>query len=225
MIKSDREIDSARKAARIADAGQRVASEIVRAGIQEYEIAAEVEHIMRTLGSEDEGHRTIVSSGPRSVMGVFSGYSTDRVINDGDLVIVDTGATFDGYRSDLGRPYVAGKPSEKQRKIHDILIKAWDAAFAAVKPGVEGGDVDSAARKVLGKYQKYFDHEIGHGLGLSFEPPALTRGSKDLIQEKMIVTVEPGLYIDGVGGMIIEDPNIVLKDHAERLTSSPHEWS
>ena len=116
MIKSDREIDSARKAARIADAGQRVASEIVRAGIQEYEIAAEVEHIMRTLGSEDEGHRTIVSSGPRSAMGVFSGYSTDRVINDGDLVIVDTGATVDGYRSDLGRPYVPGYAQRKAKE-------------------------------------------------------------------------------------------------------------
>jgi Xaa-Pro aminopeptidase len=224
MIKSNDEIANVRKAAKIADRGQKTASEIIKPGMREHEVAAEVEHTMRVLGSEDEGHRTVVSSGPRTVFGVVSGFSTDRMIGEGEYVIVDTGATIDGYRTDLGRTYVAGKPTPKQKEIYKLVQNAWHAAFSTVRPGAVCGDVDAAARKVFGLYERFFDHEVGHGLGLSFEPPALGKNSKDVLKENMIVTVEPGLYIDGFGAVLIEDTNLITKGGAERLTAPPLVW-
>jgi Xaa-Pro aminopeptidase len=225
MIKSNDEIGNVRKAANIANRGQKTASEIIRPGMREYEVAAEVEHTMRVQGSEDEGHRTVVSSGPRAVFGVASGYSTDRMIKQGEFVIVDTGATIDGYRTDLGRTYLTAKPTPKQKEIYRLVQNAWEAAFSIIRPGAECGDVDAAARKVFGSYEKFFDHEVGHGLGLSFEPPALAKNSKEVLKENMVVTVEPGLYIDDFGAVLIEDTNLVTKYGAERLTALPLSWN
>jgi Xaa-Pro aminopeptidase len=225
MIKSNDEIANVRKAAMIADRGQKTASEVIRSGMREYEVAAEVEHTMRVLGSEDEGHRTVVSSGLRTVFGVVSGFSTNRTIGEGEFVIVDTGATIDGYRTDLGRTYVAGKPTPKQQEIYKLVQNAWQAAFSIVRPGAECGDVDAAARKAFGSYEKFFDHEVGHGLGLSFEPPPLGKNSKEVLKENMVVTVEPGLYIDGFGAVLLEDTTLVSKNGAERLTAPPLSWN
>jgi len=105
-----------------------------------------------------------------------------------------------------------------------LVKNAWAASFACVKPGAIAGDVDAAARKVFGEYEKYFDHEVGHGVGLTFEPPALGKGSTDVLKENMTVTVEPGLYIDGFGGMLVEDTTVIVKDRAERLTAPPLDW-
>ena len=224
MIKSPEEIGYIRKAAKIADEAQKTAAEVIKPGMREYEVAAEVEYTMRKLGSEDEGHRTLVSSGPRTTLGMGSGFTTNRRIDEGDIVVVDSGATINGYRTDLGRPYVAGKPTQKQKEIYELIQEAWAAAFACVKPGAIAGDVDTAARKVFGELEKYCDHEVGHGIGLTFEPPAVGKGSKDILKENMAVTVEPGLYIDGFGGMLIEDTTVVIKGGAERLTAPPLDW-
>ena len=116
MIKSQEEINDVRQAAKIADEAQKTAAEVVKPGRREYEVAAEVEYAMRSLGSEDEGHRTVVTSGPRTIVGAAMGGTTDRKINKGEIVVVDTGATINGYRTDLGRPYVAGKPTPKRRR-------------------------------------------------------------------------------------------------------------
>jgi Xaa-Pro aminopeptidase len=192
--------------------------------MREYEVAAEVEYAMRMLGSEDEGHRTVVTSGPRTALGVGSGFTTDREMREGELVIVDTGATVNRYRTDLGRPYVLGKPTGRQKEIYNLVREAWHAAFTCVRPGAIAGDVDAAARRVFGEYEKYFDHEIGHGMGLTFEPPALGKNSKDMLKENMVVTVEPGLYIDGFGGILVEDTTVVIKDGAQRLSAPPLDW-
>jgi len=224
VIKSDEEIEYIRKAAKIADEGQKTAANVIRPGMREFEVAAEVEYTMRVLGSEDEGHRTIVTSGPRTILAVVSGYTTERKIRDGELVVVDTGATINGYRSDIGRTYVAGKPTPKQKEIYQLIRKAWGAAFACVKPGTVAADADVAGRKVLGEYEEYFDHELGHGLGLSFEPPFLGKGRKDVFRENMVVALELGLYIDSFGGMLVEDTVLVTKDGAERLSSPPLDW-
>jgi len=223
-IKSPEEIADIRKAAKFADEGQKTAAEIIKPGMREYEVAAEVEYAMRRRGSEDEGHRTMVTSGPRTVMGVESGYTTDRVIKEGEFVVVDTGATFNDYRTDLGRPYVAGKPTSKQKETYKLLVNAQEAAFVRVKPNVITGDLDVAAREVLGEYEKYFDHELGHGIGLTFEPPALGKNRTDVLKENMVITIEPGLYIDDFGGMILEDTILVTKEGAERLTAPPLDW-
>jgi len=224
MIKSKEEILNIRKAAEIGEEAHKMAAEVIKPGMREYEVAAEVEYAMRSLGSEDEGHRTVVTSGPRTILGVVGGRTTDRKINKDELVIVDTGATINGYRSDLGRPYVAGKPTSKQKELYTLVRKAWDAAFALVKPGTIAGEVDAAARKAFGEYEKYCIHEVGHGIGLTSEPPALTKNSNHVLKENMAVNVEPALYIDGFGGFIIEDMTLVGKDGAERLTAIPMDW-
>jgi len=224
MIKSKEEISNIRKAAKIANEGQKTAAEVIKPGMREYEVAAEVEHTMRVLGSEDEGHRTVLTSGPRTTLSSESGYTSDRMIKEGELVVVDTGATINGYRTDLGRPYVAGRPTSKQKEIYKLVRSAWNAAFACVKPGAIGGNVDAAARKVFGEYEKHFTHAVGHGIGLTFEPPALEKNSKDVLKENMTVTVEPGLYIDGFGGILVEDTTLVLKDGVEHLTAPPLDW-
>jgi len=225
MIKSEEEIKYLRRASKIADEGHKTAAEVIKPGMREYEVAAAVEHAMRVLGSEEEGHKTYVTSGPRTVLAVASGRTTDRKIKAGDLLVIDTGAMINGYRSDMARTYVAGKPTQKQKEIYKLVQKAWDAAFAGVKPGAIGGDVDTAARKVFGAYEKYFDHEVGHGIGLSLpEPPALIKNSKDVLKENMVVTVEPGLYIEGIGGILLEDMTLIGKDGAEHLTAPPIDW-
>jgi len=223
-IKSKEEVEYIRKALKISEEGMKRAVEVIKPGMREYEVAAEAEYTMRKLGSEDEGHRTILTSGSRTVLGVGSGYCTDRIINEGDLVIVDLGSTINGYRSDLARPYIAGKPTSKQQKIYEVVREAWDAGFACVKPGVIAGDVDAAIRNALGEYAKYLDHEVGHGMGLEHEPPALTVGSKDVFKEDMVVSVESAVNIPDFGYMIIEDLAVIRKDGAERLSDFTMEW-
>jgi Xaa-Pro aminopeptidase len=227
MIKSGEEIEAIRRAAKIADEGERTAAEIIRPGMREDEVAAEVEHSMRVAGSElgqgIRGHPTAVYSGPRSYMGMF-GDNTDRKIGKDEFVIVDVGARVNGYLADLARTYVAGKPTARQEKIYNLVNEAWSAAFACVKPGANGGEVDAAARKVFGGEEKFFNHEGGHGVGLSIpEPPALVKNSTDNLSERMVVTVEPGIYFEDIGGAIIEDTVLVVKDGAERLTAPPME--
>lgn len=226
MIKSEEEIVAIRKAAKIADVGQKTAAEVIRPGIREYEVAAEVEYAMRILGSEDEGHRTVVASGSRTSTGSMGGYTTNREIGKDELVEVDTGATIDGYRTDLGRTYVAGKPTAKQKEIYKLVQKAWRAAFECVKPGALAEEIDAAARRAYGnEYEKYLIFEAGHGIGQTFEPPLLTKNNKAVLKENMVVTVEPGLSgIPGVGGFLIEDTTLVVKDGAERLTAPALDW-
>ena len=228
MIKSEDEIQNVRKSAKIADEGQKAAVRTVRPGMREYEVAAEVEHAMRILGSENEGHiyGPMVASGPRTLLGSTSGWVTDRTIGEGELVIVDTGATINGYRTDSARTYVAGKPSMNQKEMYDLVRKAWRAAFSRVRPETITSEVDVAARRVFGEYERYFDHGIGHGVGLSLpEPPRMIKDSREILKENMVVTIEPALYLDGIGGILVEDTVLVVKDGAERLTAPPLEWN
>jgi Xaa-Pro aminopeptidase len=187
-------------------------------------VGAEVDYAMGCLGSEDEGHKTIVTSGPRTALANTSGHITDREIREGDLVVVDTGATVKGYRTDLGRAYVVGKPTPRQQEIHRLVRGAWKAAFQAVRPGAIADDLDVAARKVLGNYEQYFNQEAGHGIGLSFEPPFLGKGRKDVLKENMVLAVEIGLYMDDFGGILIEDTVLVTKSGAECLTTVSSGW-
>jgi Xaa-Pro aminopeptidase len=224
-IKSDDELGAIRKAAKIADEGQRTAAEVIKPGVREIEVAAEVEYAMRLAGSEQgqgtKGHPINVHSGPRSYMGMF-GDASDRKIGESEFVIVDLGARVDGYLADLARTYMAGKPTSRHNKIYDLVSQAWNASFACVKAGATGGEVDGAARKVFGTDEKYFNHEGGHGIGLGMpEPPALVKNGRDILKERMVVTVEPGIYYEDIGGAIIEDTVLVRKEDAERLTVPP----
>jgi len=218
-VKDEKEIELMRKAAELTSEGMRVAYETVAAGVKEYEVAAEIEYAMRKQGSSGTAFETIVASG---VCSAFPhGGCSDKEIREGDLVVVDVGATYKFYRSDMTRTLVAGKPSEKQKKLYQIVKTAQEKAFEALKPNVKAADVDGVARKVIADagYGEYFVHSLGHGVGLEVhEPPTLSPDSKDVLAAGNVVTVEPGIYLVGYGGIRIEDTVLIQKNGAEKLT-------
>jgi Xaa-Pro aminopeptidase len=219
-VKDANEIKLLRKAAELTSEGMRVAREVVAAGVKEYEVAAEIEYAMRKRGSSGTAFETIVASGVCSAYP--HGGCSDREIHAGDLVVVDMGATYKFYRSDMTRTFVAGKPSEKQKKLYEIVKTAQAEAFRAVKPNAKAKDVDAAARKIIADagYGENFVHGLGHGVGLEVhEPPILSPDSKDVLTVGNVVTVEPGVYLVGYGGIRIEDTVRVQKNSAEKLTS------
>jgi Xaa-Pro dipeptidase len=225
-VKDVEEIELMRKAAELTSEGMRIAHETLAAGKREYEVAAEIEYAMRKQGSEGTAFETIVASG---VCSAFPhGGCSEKKIQEGDLIIVDLGATYKSYRSDMTRTFVVGTPSEKQKKLHQIVKKAQEKAFVAVKPNVKAADIDAGARKVIEKagYGKYFVHCLGHGIGLDVhEPPTLSPDSKDVLAESNVVTVEPGVYFVGYGGVRIEDTVLVHKNGAEKLTNGSYKLS
>jgi Xaa-Pro dipeptidase len=222
-VKDESEIELLRKAAELTSEGMRVAREVVAAGVKEYEVAAEIEYAMRKQGSSGTAFETIVASGLTSAFP--HGGCSDREIHEGDLVVVDVGATYKFYRSDMTRTFVAGKPSEKQKKLYEIVRAAQAEAFEAVKPNVKAKDVDAVARKVIADagYGDYFVHSLGHGVGLEVhEPPTLSPDSEDVLAVGNVVTVEPGVYLVGYGGVRIEDTVLVQKNGAEKLTNGAY---
>jgi len=203
--------------------GMRVAYEAIRSGVKECEVAGEIEYAMRKCGGWGTAFETIVASGVRSAFP--HGGCTDKKIRKGDLVVVDIGATYHYYRSDMTRTLVAGKPSEKQKKIYEIVKQAQAKALQAVKPKAKARDVDAAARKIIENagYGKYFVHGLGHGVGLEIhEQPTLSQESKDKLMIGNVVTLEPGIYILGFGGFRIEDTVLAQKGKAEKFTKGPY---
>ncbi len=218
-VKDEEEIELMRKAGELTIAGMRTAYELIKPGIKEYEVAAELEYVMRRKGSYGTAFETIVASGVRSAFP--HGRSTDRQIKEGDLVVIDIGAAYYYYRSDMTRTLVAGEPSEKQKKLYEIVKAAQEKAFQAIKPKVKAKEVDAIARKVIedAGYGEHFVHGLGHGIGLEVhEPPSLGRRSKDRLAIGNVVTIEPGIYIVGFGGIRIEDTILVAEREAEKFT-------
>lgn len=222
-IKDEEELKLMRKAAGLTSEGMKAAYEVIKSGVREYEVAAEIEYAMRSKGSWGTAFDTIVASGVRSVFP--HGGCTDRKIREGDLVVVDIGATYRHYRSDMTRTLVAGKPSAKQGKVYEAVRLAQEKAFQAVKPKAKTRDLDAIARKVIedAGYGEYFVHGLGHGVGLEIhEPPSLSPESKDKLTVGNVVTIEPGIYIVDFGGIRVEDTVLVQKRKTEKLTSGPY---
>lgn len=218
-VKDEKELELMRKAGELTSEGMKAAYETIRPGVREYEVAAEIEYAMRKTGSWGTAFETIVASGVRSAFP--HGGCTDRKIQKGDLVVVDIGATYKYYRSDMTRTIVAGKLSAKQKKIYEIVRLAQEKAFQAVKPKAKAKDIDAIARKVIedAGYDEYFVHGLGHGVGLEVhEPPTLNQESKDRLSVGNVVTIEPGIYAVGFGGIRIEDTVLVRKRKAEKFT-------
>ena len=222
-VKDKEEIELMRKAGELTSIGIKVAYEVIKPGITEIEAAAEIEYAMRRKGSWGTAFETIVASGSRSAFP--HGGCCDREIRNGDLVVVDIGATYKHYCSDITRTLVAGKPSEKQKRLYEIVKEAQEKAFQAIKPVAKAKDVDAVARKVIADagYGEYFVHGLGHGVGLDVhEQPVLSSQSKDTLEVGNVVTDEPGIYLVGFGGVRIEDTLLIQKNNAEKLTSGPY---
>jgi Xaa-Pro dipeptidase len=223
-VKDKTELAYMRKAAEITSEGMKSAAEVIRQGTREYEVAAEIEYAMRKLGSQGVAFETIVASGPRSAFP--HGRCTDKKIRKGELIVVDLGAKYQHYHADLTRTFIVGKPSSKQRKIYEVVREAQQKAFERLREGVKAKEADATARQIIKQagYAKYFVHNLGHGIGLEVhELPALTSNSKETLKAGNVVTVEPGIYIVGFGGIRIEDTVLIHKEKAEKLTKAPYE--
>lgn len=208
------------RAAEIAADGFETALGRVEEGMTEREVAAELEYALRRAGSGPLPFEPIVASGPRSSLPHAE--PGQRRLREGDLLLFDFGATAGGYGSDLTRTVVLGEPRPWQREIHDAVREAQAAALAGVAAGVPARDVDRAARRVLEEagLQERFGHSTGHGIGLEVhEAPRLSRRSEDRLEAGHVVTVEPGVYLPGRGGVRIED-DVAVEETGGRLLTS-----
>jgi len=169
-----------------------------------------------------ESFDTIVASGERSAMP--HGRPTERKMKKGDVVVIDMGALVSGYHSDITRTVCIGEPTDEQKKVYELLQKAQEAAYKVIKPGITGKEADAAARKAIQEagYGDYFSHGLGHGIGLEIhEAPPLRKTGDQVLEEGMVVTVEPGIYMAGKFGMRLEDDVLVTADGCEILTKIP----
>jgi Xaa-Pro aminopeptidase len=222
MIKSESETAAIRRSVDTnSRAFERVATG-VRAGMREQDLAAELEYRMRRLGAEKPSFETIVAAGARSALP--HAQPTAARLHAGDLVVVDMGALENGYCSDMTRMLFLGTPGTKVKRAYRAVLEAQLAAIDAVRPGVPATRVDGAARRVLKGYglEGAFVHSTGHGLGLEIhEPPRIGKRDKTRLRPGMAVTVEPGVYLEGFGGIRIEDTVLVTGSGCEVLTPTP----
>jgi len=222
MIKDRDEIDRTRVACDMA----RRAFEVVRATLTpemtELQVAADLEYQARRFGGKCMSFPSIVAVGPRSALP--HARPTSQRLAASDFLLIDWGVNEDLYMSDLTRILVTGKISPKLRKVYGVVLKAQLAAIKAIRPGVTCEAVDRVARDIIAKagYGKYFGHGLGHGTGLEIhEAPRLSQGQSTVLAAGMIVTVEPGIYLPGWGGVRIEDDILVTREGHEVLTSVP----
>ena len=194
-------------------------------GLTELAVAAELEHAARLAGAEAMSFDTIVASGERSALP--HGRASMAKLPKRGFVTLDFGVVLDGYCSDMTRTVHLGKALEGEREVYDAVLEAQEAAVAAVAPGVTSGDVDEAARSVLRRagLDKYFSHSTGHGVGLEIhEGPRLAAKQKQVLEQGMVITIEPGVYMPGKFGLRIEDMVLVTAASGEVLTPSVKAW-
>jgi Xaa-Pro aminopeptidase len=222
MTKDETEIACMRRAIDIAErALQRLlAEQAIRPGQTERQVAADLQVALLREGGQGEAFSPIVVAGPNSAL-PHAGPS-DRPMEIGDLVTIDWGTMFEGYRSDITRTFVLGRLSPELEPIYDAVLAANEAARLAIRPGLSAQEVDRIARRAitLAGYGEYFTHRTGHGLGLeTHEPPYMVEGNLELLQPGMTFTVEPGIYVSGLGGVRIEDDVRVTDQGVETLTA------
>ncbi len=223
-VKQPGEVDRIRRAAAITD---RALAEVLTGGLvgrTEADLAWDLEGRMRAGGADRAGYDLIVASGPNGARPHHG--AGPRRVQAGDLIVVDIGAEVDGYRSDMTRTYVTGAPTDRQQFLLDAVTGAQEAGVAMARPGSIGSEVDRACREVLAAegLADAFVHGVGHGVGLEIhEPPMLGRQSDAVLEAGCVITVEPGVYFPGEGGVRVEDTVLVTPGGAERLTAAPKE--
>jgi Xaa-Pro aminopeptidase len=222
--KDEYEISKIREAERLGSEAFAYLLNELRAGMTELEAALKLEFFMRSHGARKMSFDTIAASGVRSAMphGIASG----KTIENGDFVTFDFGCVLDGYCSDMTRTIVMGHPNEKQKEIYNTVLNAQTAAIDAVCVGMRCSDVDKTARDIISKagYGECFGHSLGHSVGIEIhENPCFSPKSEAIIQNGHVITVEPGIYVEGFGGVRIEDVVAIHNDMVENLTFSPKE--
>jgi len=218
------ELAQMRKAAILASHVVEHAIGLLKPGVREVEIAAEIDYQMCKRGAKDPAFKSIVAFGERSALP--HARPTSKQLRKNELVVLDLGAILGHYCSDITRTVYAGIAPKRVKEWYKAVLEAQAAAIAAVRSGASCGDVDAAARTTLAGYKldKYFVHSTGHGLGLEVhEDPRVARGQKTRLKPGTVITIEPGVYVPGVGGIRIEDDVAVHEDRSEILTRSPRD--
>jgi Xaa-Pro aminopeptidase len=225
MKKSPEEVSAIRAAAVLAEESLAELLPTVRVGETEFAIASRLEAALRRRGSEWHPFPTIVASGPRSALP--HARTSSRVVAKGEFLLIDFGAQVDGYCSDITRTFVVGgTPDQKQRAVYDAVAEAALRAREGVRAGQSGREADALARRPLTErgWGEAFGHSLGHGLGLEVhEAPRLSPTAEALLPDGAVVTIEPGVYLPGWGGVRIEDDVVLGSDRAEPLTGFPRE--
>jgi len=222
MVKDKGEIIKMKKAAQVATESLKELFGKIKPGIREIDIAAELAYIIRKNGADKEAFDTIVGSGERSFLPHVK--PSKKKISVGELVIIDMGANYQNYNSDITRTIIMGKENKKQKEIFSIVLEAQETALEFLKPGVKCKEVDWVARNIIEKngYGKYFGHGLGHGVGLDIhELPKVSFSEDTILLPGMVVTIEPGIYLPEIGGIRIEDTVLITEDGYEILTSFP----
>ncbi len=228
IAKDESEIRHIRAAARIQQDALLAALEYLRPGMTELEFTAELEYQMKTRGSSTPAFGTIVAAGAN---GSHPHYSpADVPIARNSTLLIDWGATHMGYRSDMTRTFGFGRWPRQMREVYGVVLEAHEAAASAIKPGVTGRELDAIARKVItdAGYGEAFAHSLGHGLGMDVhENPRLSAQSDDVLDTGHVVTIEPGIYLPGIGGVRIEDDYAVTPRGRRNLCTLPKdiEWA
>lgn len=224
-VKAKEEVEAVRAAGAVATAALADTVAQVRPGQTENEVAAMLETALRRHGSEAFPFPTIVASGPRSALP--HARTSEKVVSPGDLLLMDFGAVVGGYCSDVTRTFVVGAaPTDRQAELHNLVRRAQACAVANLRAGLTGRQADSLARDVIDAagQGEAFGHSLGHGLGLEVhEAPRLARTAEQPLLSGAVVTVEPGVYLEGWGGMRIEDDVVLGPEGAELLTDFPRE--
>ena len=220
-VKEEEELACTRKAAQLADEAFSAVLPMIKEGATERDIALALEWSMRKGGAEAPSFSIICASGHRSALP--HGVATEKKLEKGDFVTMDFGCFYKGYASDMTRTVIVGKATEEQKKVYETVLLAQETALGFLKPGLLCKEVDAAAREVIKKagYGECFTHSLGHGTGLLIhEQPTLSPRSEGVLTPGMLVTVEPGIYIENFGGVRIEDLVYITETGYENLTHS-----
>jgi Xaa-Pro aminopeptidase len=224
MVKSESEIGTIRASVRLNSIALEQALDAFHPSMTEVDLAAEIEYRMRLLGADGTAFETIVASGERTALP--HAHPTNHPIQSNQLLLVDMGANVAGYASDMTRTHALGKLNAKTRRMYKAVLESQLAAIDAVKPGASCASVDRAARSVLRSYgfEQFFIHSTGHGLGLEIhEGPRVGSKERTKLEPGMVITIEPGVYQEGLGGIRIEDTVLVNESGCEVLTPTGKE--
>lgn len=224
MIKTPEEIEIIKKAAWISDEAFNHILTFIKPGISELEIAHELESHMRKNGATGAAFDMIIASGHRSALP--HGVASSKIVEQGDMLTMDFGAYYQGYRSDMTRTVAVGEPLEQLKEVYQIVHDSLQHALSNMKAGITGQEADSYTRDYITAkgYGQNYGHGAGHGIGLDIhENIFMSTVCKDILEENMVLTVEPGIYIPNVGGVRIEDDVIITKEGVEVITHSPKE--
>ena len=219
MIKDDEEIECIKMAQHIAEMSLEELLPFIKVGRTEREVALELNRLMFKNGAEDLSFETIVLAGRNTSMP--HGVPSDKKIEEGEFVLMDFGAVYNGYHSDMTRTVCVGKPSEEMEKVYDIVLRAQEAGIEAARAGIMGSALDKVSRDIIeaAGYGECFGHSLGHGVGLDIhEKPNASPNYKLPLSSGSVVTIEPGIYIAGKFGVRIEDFVILTENGCENMT-------